>query len=145
MTHDVVVDHGRTPPTTESRGLRLLQQGLASGDPRATTLEAAACCVLADRQQVYSGPEDNFGTIAALWADYLRAKRPGPLVAHDVAAMMILMKVARLAVTPNHRDSWVDTAGYAACGARCADVLDSVQAAPPEGAACDFIPAALGA
>ncbi|MFN7882545.1 MAG: DUF6378 domain-containing protein [bacterium] len=27
--------------------------------------------------------------------------------------------MARLKNSPNHRDSWVDLAGYAACGAEC--------------------------
>ncbi len=34
----------------------------------------------------------------------------------DVAVMGALIKVARLAETPDHEDSWVDLAGYAACG-----------------------------
>ncbi len=33
----------------------------------------------------------------------------------DVAMLMILLKIARLAETPNHRDSIVDIIGYAAC------------------------------
>jgi hypothetical protein len=37
----------------------------------------------------------------------------------DVAAMLALLKIARLQQSPNHRDSWVDLAGYAACGAEC--------------------------
>jgi hypothetical protein len=32
--------------------------------------------------------------------------------------MMVLMKVARLAETPDHADSLRDIAGYAACAAR---------------------------
>ena len=132
------VDEGgvMVTPSTESPGLVLLRGGLETSDPRAEVLEAAARCVLSDRQAVYGAPENNFSTIAALWRDYLAARRPGPLAAHDVAAMMVLMKVARLAVTPEHRDSWVDTAGYAACGARCTEsATDDNTAAPPEGAA----------
>ena len=34
---------------------------------------------------------------------------------HDV------LKVARLMETPKHEDSWVDIAGYGACGAEVAD------------------------
>ena len=30
--------------------------------------------------------------------------------------MMALMKIARLQNMPSHLDSWVDLAGYAACG-----------------------------
>jgi len=32
--------------------------------------------------------------------------------------MMVLLKMARLMQTPDHRDSYVDMAGYAATGAR---------------------------
>jgi hypothetical protein len=41
--------------------------------------------------------------------------------ARDVAIFEIMVKVARLAETPDHFDSWTDIAGYAACGARCAN------------------------
>jgi hypothetical protein len=37
--------------------------------------------------------------------------------------MMALMKIARLATNPAHEDSWVDLAGYAACGASVAKDL----------------------
>jgi hypothetical protein len=37
--------------------------------------------------------------------------------AHDVAAMMILLKVARLKESPHKRDNWTDAAGYAGLGA----------------------------
>lgn len=110
----------RDPEGVENPGLGLLVDGLNNGDPRAEVLEAAAGCVLANRQAVYGPPEMNFATIAGMWDVYLAARKQGPLQAHDVAAMMVLMKMARLAVTPEHRDSWVDGAGYSACGARCA-------------------------
>lgn len=35
----------------------------------------------------------------------------------DVAALLALMKIARLAHSPDHADSWTDLAGYAALGA----------------------------
>jgi len=40
----------------------------------------------------------------------------------DVAIMSALIKVARLIESPGHRDSWLDLAGYAACGYQCAAV-----------------------
>jgi hypothetical protein len=36
--------------------------------------------------------------------------------AHDVAIMMALLKISRLSWEPTKKDSWVDLAGYAACG-----------------------------
>jgi hypothetical protein len=46
---------------------------------------------------------------------------------YDVALMMDDVKSARLCETPDHRDSWVDKAGYSACGAEVA--LDALQEA----------------
>ena len=79
---------------------------------RQKLLETAAKIVKGDRQKNYGTPEDNFKRIADLWSVYLgRSITPS-----DVAAMMILMKVARIMHDPSHMDSWVDIAGYAACG-----------------------------
>jgi hypothetical protein len=98
-------------------------------DPAEKLLLQAREIVAGARRQAYGNPEDNFGTIAALWDAYLRRRHlTGNLgdymegrtniTATDVAAMMALMKVARLAESPQHADSWRDLAGYAACGAR---------------------------
>jgi len=38
----------------------------------------------------------------------------------DVAAMMALMKLGRIAGNPAHMDSWIDLAGYSACGGEIA-------------------------
>lgn len=98
-----------------------------SVDPAAQLLDQAKAIVCGARRQTYGNPEDNLGCIAALWNAYLlrtHAKEAGSakysimVSAADVAAMMVLMKCARLAETPNHADSWRDIAGYAACGAR---------------------------
>ena len=40
--------------------------------------------------------------------------------AYDVAVMMALLKIARISENPQHMDSWVDLAGYAACGGEIA-------------------------
>ena len=66
-----------------------------------------------DRGDTYGKPEDNFATIARLWRVYLDT----PINAQDVAAMMILFKVARAKSNPTHIDNLVDIAGYAACAA----------------------------
>jgi len=39
----------------------------------------------------------------------------------QVVLCMTCLKVARLMETPDHEDSWVDIAGYGACGAEIAD------------------------
>ena len=88
---------------------------------RQETLDAASQCVLSDRNKDYGSPEDNFRTTAVMWQAYLQASgRPVTLEPHDVAAMMALLKLARIATSPAKADHWVDMAGYAACGAECA-------------------------
>lgn len=82
-------------------------------DLRREILTDAAVCVCSDRNLMYGEPEDNFDVIAAMWSAYLGM----PVTASDVAAMMILFKVARIATAEKpSRDSYVDIAGYAACG-----------------------------
>lgn len=77
-------------------------------------LDAAKSAVTGQREQDYGTPEDNFKRIASLWGDYLDY----PVRPSDVAAMMVLLKVARIRGSEaGSIDSWVDIAGYAACGA----------------------------
>ena len=90
---------------------------------RAECLDYAKDIVLGDREATYSGPEDSFKAIAELWSTYLSTKGNVLLqgiTPADVAAMMGLLKLARIASSPDHEDSWVDLAGYAACGAEVA-------------------------
>lgn len=86
---------------------------------RKEILEAASKAVYAeDKDHDYGSPEDNFGTIAKLWNTYLEAACDDPdvyLSSRDVAAMMVLLKVARVATSEN-ADNWIDIAGYGACG-----------------------------
>ena len=88
-------------------------------------LDAAEACVCGQREQDYGSPEDNFRTIAELWRQYIQTRCVGPgvlvdLVSDDVASMMILLKVGRIAGGSLSQDNWVDIAGYAACGGEIA-------------------------
>ena len=84
---------------------------------RKEILESATKCVCGDREQDYGSPENNFQTVANLWIDYLTAKDdPLSIEAKDVAAMLALLKIARIASGHAKEDNWVDLAGYAACG-----------------------------
>lgn len=76
----------------------------------------AAKAVCGDRDEEYGGPEDNFGRISRFWSVYLEERLSEKLTTRDVAAMMVLLKVARI-MGGSNGDSWVDIAGYAACGA----------------------------
>ena len=89
--------------------------------PRQDLLNEALHITSNDRNSAYGSPEDNFQNIADYWTKYLTTLKGGDIVvsSQDVAHMMILMKIARLNTNPNHRDSLVDIAGYAACGEDC--------------------------
>ena len=88
---------------------------------RKSILEAAERCVCGDRDKKYGSPEDSFRVIAALWEVYLKERCVSPdadvcILPEDVAALMVLFKVARIATGQAHTDNWIDAAGYAACG-----------------------------
>lgn len=87
---------------------------------RKEILEAAHEAVNVDRQETYGPPENSFQLIADLWGQYMSRHKPGPMKSHEVAILLILMKVARLAKSPKHMNNWTDIAGYAACGAELA-------------------------
>lgn len=79
---------------------------------RSDILEEAKKAICTDRQNDYGEPEDNFLKIAHLWAVYLNH----PVGYEDVANMMILLKIARIASGHGKDDNWIDICGYAAIG-----------------------------
>lgn len=85
---------------------------------RAEILQEALKIVDGPRNENYGEPEDSFKLIAQFWNNYLEDM--GNIVSlkgHDVAVMLILLKIARLSKScGGHIDSWIDVAGYAACG-----------------------------
>jgi hypothetical protein len=104
---------------------------------RSDILEEAGKCVNVDRMKTYGPVENSFGTIANLWSAYLDVD----LTAEDAAAMMGLLKIARIKTAPTHADNWVDLAGYAACGGEIA----TDRADPLAGKTCHEIEAFLKA
>lgn len=92
-------------------------------------LKEANTIIYGDREKTYGHPSKNLKTIAQMWNAYLEAKTDkGELNAKDVATMMVLLKTARLANDPSHRDSLVDICGYAALIERCDEDPNQVQA-----------------
>ena len=87
-------------------------EGDGRGMKRADILHTAEKCVCGQREQDYGSPENNFQTIADFWSVYKGVK----FSASDVAMMMALLKVARIKSGGGTEDSFVDLAGYAACG-----------------------------
>lgn len=94
-------------------------------ETRRVILQAAERCVCGDRDQDYGGPEDSFALIARLWEPIIKARCVGPgadvcVDAVTVALCMAELKIARAATNETRMDSWVDLAGYAACGGELA-------------------------
>lgn len=83
---------------------------------RKFTLDQAAKAVLNDRNATYGAPEDVFSEIAEAW----QAVFGYEFTAVDVALALVMLKVVRAKHNPRHIDSWIDMAGYAACGAEVA-------------------------
>ena len=85
---------------------------------RKRVLREAEKCVCGQREQDYGEPEDSFQKIGTFWTAYLNYAVK--IDAEDVAAMMALLKIARISENPQHMDSWVDGCGYLACGGEIA-------------------------
>ena len=77
-------------------------------------LRQAEQLVNGDRNNQYGPPDQDFQRTADLWTIYLNGRRI--IDAHDVAVMMILLKVSRLSWSADKADNWIDIAGYSACG-----------------------------
>lgn len=102
---------------------------------RTSILDDAAAIVDGDREQTYGDPASNLRAVANLWDSWLLARGwsgPGMQV-EDVALMMALLKIARLARSPAHRDSLVDLAGYARLLDRCLQAQDGRPPPHPPG------------
>jgi hypothetical protein len=95
---------------------------MSDKDIKEDIADEAKRIVCGARREAYGTPEQNFDRIAVLWNAYLCLAHgfEQDITPLDVAAMMRLVKEARLIETPDHRDSYVDLVGYALCGAEIA-------------------------
>jgi hypothetical protein len=92
---------------------------------RSYVLRTAETHVNGERNIDYGDPISDFRTTAEFWQTYLRrtveCRQSLSLKPHDVAAMMILLKMSRISWSPEVEDHWIDAAGYAACGYDCTE------------------------
>jgi hypothetical protein len=109
VTGDSLVVSGNLPPPEPQTAMAMA----AEAAPQ-SALQEAHQVIWGDREKTYGDPGKNLRVIASYWTTHLKATKfmPGSLTEADVCGMMILLKQARLANTPNHRDSLVDIAGY---------------------------------
>jgi hypothetical protein len=73
--------------------------------------DTAIQTVTQDRGEDYGHPAETFKTIAHMQS--MISHCSDPAVRH--ALNMVIIKIVRLAETPNHMDSVLDIAGYARC------------------------------
>lgn len=90
-------------------------------------LHEAQALIHGQRQQDYGDKLTNFSQVSMMWQGYLAPKLApdARITPEDVTFLMILLKLARLSKSPDHRDSILDVAGYAGC----ADYLQQERAA----------------
>jgi hypothetical protein len=90
-------------------------------------LEEALSVTSGDRQASYGPPDQDFRRTAGMWTalfgDLL--KDGVEFEPFHVAQAMILLKMSRQ-LHQRKRDNWVDTAGYARCGAICDEAAERV-------------------
>ena len=109
---------------------------------RSELLHAAEVCVCGQREEDYGTPEDSFRVIGELWETYIKEKCVGDpaaevcIVPEDVAALLALLKIARIATGHGKSDNWVDLAGYAACGGELQGADGYMEQEPVEQLAC---------
>lgn len=84
---------------------------------RGKILDEAKRLTSTDRQQTYGDPYINHKRIADLWSAYLETE----ISPSQVALCLCLVKIARLIETPDHLDSFIDLAAYAAISGEISD------------------------
>lgn len=142
ITHYVYEDNGGIPMDKHASYMeaakRIIDDSMKTLSPRRDMLNEAAELVDGDRNVQYGDPSADFLRTAKYWNAHIHAVLErktqqldgdgesecsdyddlvesilGP---EDVAIMMSLLKISRLGWSNEKRDTWVDLAGYAACG-----------------------------
>lgn len=79
---------------------------------RKEVLRKTESLVNGPRAKEYGDAHENHARIAQMWSVLLDK----PVTIQQVYQCMVAVKLARLVVTPDHEDSWVDICGYGALG-----------------------------
>ena len=73
-------------------------------------LNRASVLVQGQREKDYGDKKENHNNIAKIWSAYLGIS----VTAHDVALMMVLLKMARTKLGQVSRDTYIDMSAYSA-------------------------------
>ena len=84
------------------------------------TLKTAASLVSGDRAIKHGDKLHSHDRIARFWSAYIGQA----LDAHDVACMMVLLKIARTQSGETNSDDYIDIAGYAAIAGELVEKLE---------------------
>lgn len=87
--------------------------------PREEILTAAIDIITNDRNNAYGPPTQDFQRIAGAMTAYGFRINNCIIEPHHVAMIMVLLKLSRITWSPGKQDSWLDAAGYIACGWEC--------------------------
>lgn len=78
-------------------------------------LDEAKQLISGERKDTYGDATETHRRIGQAWSAVLGLS-DRTIEPHEVALMMICLKAIRASRTADHKDSWVDLAGYAALG-----------------------------
>lgn len=87
---------------------------ITSAPDDSSILHRAHALIHGQREEDYAPPKVNFQRIATVWSILLGID----ITPEQVAAMMVGLKLCRLANDVNHEDTWMDIAGYVGCWER---------------------------
>jgi len=87
---------------------------------REGVLTKATDAVMGARNKKYGPPKQDFDRSAGVLNSLGFQFQGGRIHSHHIAMIQVAVKLSRLTSSPSHEDSWVDLAGYAACGYECA-------------------------
>lgn len=92
---------------------------LGAAPYKATVLEEAKQLITADRNIAYGDAAVNMKNAAEMVTSYLaqRLRSGKGITAHDMAIIMVISKISRIACGEFKRDNYVDAAGYLAIAA----------------------------
>ena len=104
-------------PILAVEALQMSMNRMSDGVPETSILQQADATINGPRQADYGDKLTNFSQISMLWQGMLAHKLlpDSRITPEDVALLMMLVKMARLAKSPDHYDSVLDIAGYAGC------------------------------
>ncbi|UZJ23685.1 DUF6378 domain-containing protein [Rhodococcus antarcticus] len=114
--HGLSAGHARALRVEALAVEREFEPSFVEREPELSLLQRAEATINGDREDEYGEASVSFERIAAYWSTYLKGEgvmlSDRHLAGLDIAAMMVLMKVSRLA-GGYHEDTALDLAGYA--------------------------------